>query len=70
MGKDDNETILEMSTTLAKEQNSVVSGFKTIKVTVENAKDSQAVLQLYKAYCSKNKCLQCAVGSSLLSRNG
>ncbi|PKB43433.1 uncharacterized protein DUF2851 [Cellulophaga sp. RHA19] len=70
VGKDDNENILEISTALDKEQNSIVSGFKNIKLNVQNAKDSQAVLQLYKMYCTKNKCLQCAVGSSLLSRNG
>ncbi|MGJ8658954.1 DUF2851 family protein [Cellulophaga fucicola] len=69
IGKDDNEAILEIITSLSKEKNSIIAGFTNLRVNVENAKEGQSILQLYKQYCVKNKCLQCAVGSSLLSRN-
>lgn len=70
IGKNDDETILEIISSLPEEKNSIIDKFKTQKVAISNAKDSQSILQLYKHYCKKNKCLQCGVGSSLLSRNG
>ncbi|MFS4457235.1 DUF2851 family protein [Maribacter sp. 2304DJ31-5] len=49
------------------EDNSIVKGYEELGVPVKSAKDSQSLLQLYNQYCSKNKCLQCAVGSELLN---
>ncbi|WBU89937.1 DUF2851 family protein [Cellulophaga omnivescoria] len=69
IGKDNNEIILEIITNLSYEKNTIVDKFKSQKVSIKNAKDSQSILQLYKHYCVKNKCLQCAVGNNLLSRN-
>lgn len=70
LGKDVNDDILKVISQIKPEENSIVSNFKSLKIESKNAKDSQAVLQLYNEYCSKNRCLQCAVGSSLLNRNG
>ena len=56
-------------TEIAKEDNSIITNFNKIGVDVASAKDSQASLQLYRNYCSKNKCLQCAIGVSLLKGN-
>lgn len=69
-GVDVNEEIVRIISLLKREQNSVVDNFEAHGVKMSNAMDSQAVLQLYNEYCSKNKCLQCAVGTSLLNRNG
>lgn len=49
------------------EANSIIKKYEAIGLTLENAKDSQSLLELYANYCSKNKCLQCAVGSELLT---
>jgi len=48
------------------ERNKVVSLFQKHGVPALNAYDSQALLELYLQYCTKNKCLQCAIGKHLL----
>jgi len=65
-GNDQNETIVQIIIKVSTEKNSIITNFKKHNVTSENAKESQALLQLYNNYCTKNKCLDCAVGSSLL----
>ncbi len=50
-----------------KEGNSIVQIFLDLGVTVKSAKDTQALLELYNNYCEKNNCLQCAVGTELLT---
>ncbi len=62
-----NEELVKIVSELKNEYNNVVAGFKNFGVVACSAKDSQALLQLYNEYCSKNKCLQCAVGIRLLS---
>lgn len=69
-GKDVNEEIVQIISQIKKEENNIVANFKKYGVAVENAKESQGMLQLYTAYCIQNKCLQCAVGNSLLNGNG
>ncbi|MGB5820404.1 MAG: DUF2851 family protein [Saonia sp.] len=64
-----NEEIVQIITGLKKEENSIVDNFKLHGIQVSNAMESQSILQLYNEYCTKNKCLQCAVGNSLLNRN-
>ena len=70
LGKDANEEIINIISEIASEENSIIHNFKKYGVSIENAKDSQAILQLYNNYCTKNNCLQCAIGSSLLYGNG
>lgn len=67
-GKDANEEIVHIISNITAEENSIVANFQKKGIETQNAKDSQAVLQLYNEYCTKNKCLQCAVGNSLLNR--
>lgn len=52
---------------IAKEDNGIIKKYLELGVTVKNAKETQALLQLYNNYCSKNNCLQCAVGTTLLN---
>ena len=65
-GREDGEAVLSIITAIKKEENNVIANFGRHGAMVENAMGSQALLQLYAEYCSKNKCLQCAVGSSLM----
>ncbi|GGD44111.1 hypothetical protein GCM10011361_08870 [Muriicola marianensis] len=51
---------------LKAEDNRVVREFKQEGICVNNAQESQALLQLYNRYCLKNKCLQCRWGIYLL----
>ncbi len=66
MGKEVSSELVAIARELKSEQNTVINSFVDLKVPSPNAHSSQALLQLYTAYCSKNKCLQCAVGSSLV----
>ncbi len=52
---------------IAAERNSIIQNYKNLGVKVYNAKDSQALLELYTNYCTKNKCLRCSVGAELLT---
>ncbi|RKR07039.1 uncharacterized protein DUF2851 [Maribacter vaceletii] len=67
--KDVNEELLNIISKIDTEDNSRINNFKKRGVTVPSAKDSQALLQLYNGYCTKNKCLQCAIGVNLLKGN-
>ncbi|MGB6153655.1 MAG: DUF2851 family protein [Pricia sp.] len=69
-GKEAHEEIIHIISQITKEENSIIANFKKHGISTGNAKESQAVLQLYNEYCTQNKCLQCAVGSSLLEENG
>lgn len=51
------------------ENNSIVNKFLELKPIEKNALNSQALLQLKQNYCDKNKCLQCAIGNSLIVKN-
>ena len=51
------------------EHNSIVDKFHSLYHFRKTALDSQALIQLKSNYCSKNKCLHCAIGSALLNRN-
>ncbi len=48
------------------ENNKVTRLFRTYGVAALNAYDSQALLESYQRYCTKNKCLQCDIGKYLL----
>jgi hypothetical protein len=63
------EDILEIMRKIPIEHNSIVDKFHTLYAFGKSSLDSQALIQLKQMYCSKNKCLQCAIGSALLNRN-
>lgn len=69
LGKDWNEAILSLISKIKPEQNSIIKAFETIGPKTENALESQAKIQLYNNYCTRNKCLQCVIGAHLLNRN-
>ncbi len=48
------------------EANAITDRWKKCGVVVKNAVDSQALLQLYKYYCTEKKCLNCQIGVHLL----
>jgi len=63
------EDIVEIMRKIPLEHNSIVHKFHDLYAFGKTALDSQALIQLKQKYCSKNKCLQCAIGSALLNRN-
>ena len=60
------EHLLTIVRHLKSEKNTVIDKFKELSIISNNAMESQALLQLKNEYCSKQKCLQCAIGSTLL----
>ncbi|MEE9362807.1 MAG: DUF2851 family protein [Cellulophaga sp.] len=70
IGVESNDEIITIIASIKSENNAIVTNFKNLGVHCVNAKETQSVIQLYTQYCTKNKCLQCAVGVSLLNRNG
>jgi len=51
---------------IAAESNSITKGFEQTGLKNKNAHDSQALIELKNEYCSKKRCLDCAVGNALL----
>lgn len=52
------------------EHNSITAGFSEFGIFMENALDSQAMIELKTRYCDKKRCLDCAVGNYLLRKSG
>ena len=68
-GKNIDESLLKLIQEIASEKNSIVEKFNELKPVSKSALQSQALIQLKNEYCDKNKCLQCTIGSSILTRN-
>ena len=49
------------------EQNAIIEKWSTCAWRVNNALDSQSLLQLYNYYCLPKKCLHCAIGLSIFT---
>lgn len=69
LGLDWTDRLLTLAEQLKTEKNSILDGFAHLGSPTKNALESQAKIQLYNNYCSKNKCLQCNLGAHLLNRN-
>lgn len=48
------------------EKNKVIEQWKTLGLKPDSAYQTQALLQLKKAYCSQQRCLSCAIGGEIL----
>tara|TARA_R110002051_G_scaffold11927_1_gene42834 strand:- start:465 stop:1748 length:1284 start_codon:yes stop_codon:yes gene_type:complete len=68
-GRESSNLLIELASAIKPEQNSVISNYQDIGVSSKSGMDGQGLLQLYNTYCTKNKCLQCPVGISILGRN-
>lgn len=66
IGKSDFESLLELIKQIKSEKNSIISKFNSLNIKTKNTLETQSLLQLKNEYCDKMRCLQCAVGNSLL----
>lgn len=69
VGRQWDEELIGLMSHVAAEKNSVIQNFGKIGSKATNAMETQAQLELYNNYCTKNKCMQCAIGAQLLNRN-
>ncbi|QAA82942.1 DUF2851 family protein [Aequorivita sp. H23M31] len=67
-GQDVSEEILKIALEIPSEKNGIIDKFNSLKNISKNAYHGQALLQLKKEYCDKNRCLQCAIGNSIVNR--
>ena len=69
LGKTIDNEIVTLMQQIASEKNSIIEKFNALKLKSTSAVQTQGLLQLKNNYCNKNKCLQCAVGNSILNKN-
>jgi hypothetical protein len=62
------EKALRWMDEIAPESNSITQSFTSIGIPVKSAFDSQAFIQLKNNYCNNKRCLECAVGNSILKK--
>ena len=60
------DDLLDVIRIIQPEKNSIVNKYQQSGVNVSSALVSQSLLTLYKNYCTKDKCLHCFIGVSLL----
>jgi len=69
-----NEELIDRSlnwlTEIDPEKNSIISNWSKLKINANNARDTQALIELKNNYCSEKKCLNCNIGNKLLNRHG
>jgi len=66
MGKRDFSEVLAIIEQINPEKNTIISKFNELKIESSNSLKSQALLQLKNEYCNKQRCLQCAIGITVL----
>ncbi len=62
------EESLNLLQSLRPEDNAVIREWKGLNVEVKNAAQSQALLQLFRHYCSSKGCLSCTIGNRLIRK--
>ena len=65
-GEDKTEELLSIISEVKPEKNSIIEKFEKLNFKAENACESQALLELKNNYCTKKRCLQCAIGVRLI----
>ncbi len=68
-GQTVNDEIISLVTQIPSETNSIVEKFESLKPVTSSALQSQGLIQLKNEYCTKNRCLHCAIGSAILTGN-
>ncbi len=67
--KKQTDKALELMKQLPKENNSILDKWSEIGIDAKDSFQSQALLELKNEYCFRKKCLTCAVGNKILSRD-
>lgn len=62
----DMQPLIKLLKAIKPEKNVIIDRYKTLGVEASNAFDTQSLLQLKKNYCDNKKCLDCAIGTSIL----
>ncbi|WP_138433102.1 DUF2851 family protein [Winogradskyella algicola] len=68
-GQQINDKLFKLLSGIRQENNSIVNKYMQLRPIKKNALSSQGLLQLKQNYCDTNRCLQCAIGNSLIVKN-
>jgi len=61
------ERAIEFLEELDAEKNTIISEWRSAGIDADSAFYSQALIQLRNEYCKKRRCLECRIGSNLIS---
>ncbi|QTE22346.1 DUF2851 family protein [Polaribacter cellanae] len=64
----DEESFLSILKKIKPEKNSIISKFNEVDVSAKNAFETQALLELKNNYCAPKRCLECAIGKTILNK--
>ncbi|MFW5793243.1 MAG: DUF2851 family protein [Bacteroidota bacterium] len=67
LDKDLIERSIEFLNMIPEENNHIISKWKSLGIRVENAADSQSLIELKKNYCLAKQCLNCPVGHRIIN---
>ena len=65
-GKEVTENLITLVNSIAPEKNAIIDKFQYFGITSKSALNTQSLLQLKNEYCNAKKCLQCAIGITLI----
>lgn len=68
-GKEISEDLICLLNEVAAEKNTIIEKFTSFGIQSKNAFETQSLLQLKNEYCSKSKCLECAIGAELMKKS-
>jgi hypothetical protein len=63
------QKIINILETFKAEKNSIISNWESLNLSPQNAFESQALIEQYNSFCTKNKCLSCPIAHELLKAN-
>lgn len=63
------ERAIQFLESLKPENNSIITQFSRSGIRIQNACDSQALIQLKREYCDSKKCIFCRIGHRLLAKD-
>ena len=66
-GKDSYTDLRALLVQIRRENNNLTERYLSMGFPIHSALDSQAIIQLYNAYCKQNRCLECALGNQILN---
>jgi hypothetical protein len=66
-GQQNNSHLVQLLSGIPPERNQIINRFAGLQLPCSNVMETQGLLQLYREYCSRNRCLYCTVGSRILS---
>lgn len=68
-GKEISEDLISLLNEVAPEKNAIMDKFSSFGIHPKSAFETQSLLQLKNEYCTKSKCLECAIGMDLLKKS-